>query len=69
MNALQTFISLNSRRIRSWLSMVAHLLKLGDIDFHTLAMSGHLRKNNWIKLYTKKLENLFVHKWNKERNT
>ena len=49
--------------------MVAHLLKLGDIDFHTLAMSGHLRKNNWIKLYTKKLENLFVHKWNEERNT
>ena len=33
--------------------MVAHLLKLGDIDFNTLTMSRDLKKNTWIKLYTK----------------
>ena len=48
--------------------MVAHLLKLGDIDFSSLTMSRDLRKNSWIKLYTRKLENLFVQKWNEERN-
>ena len=31
-------------------------------------MSRDLRKNSWIKLYTRKLENLFVQKWNEERN-
>ena len=48
--------------------MAAHLLKLGDIDFSNLTMSRDLRKNSWIKLYTRKLENRFVKKWNEERN-
>ena len=48
--------------------MVAHLLKLGDIDFSNLTKSRDLRKNSWIKLYTRKLESLFVQKWNEERN-
>ena len=68
MNAKHTSISLNSRRVRSWFSMVTHLLKLGDIDFSNLTMSRDLRKNSWIKIYTRKLENLFVQKWNEERN-
>ena len=48
--------------------MAAHLLKLSDIDFSNLTMSRDLRKNSWIKLYTRKLENRFVQKWNEERN-
>ena len=60
MDALHTSISLNSRRVKSWFSTVAHLLKLGDSDFSNLTMSRDLRKNSWIKLYTRKLENLFV---------
>ena len=41
--------------------MAAHLLKLGDIDFSNLMMSRDLRKNSWIKLYTRKLE-IFLYK-------
>ena len=41
--------------------MVAHLLKLGDIDFNTLTMSRDLKKN------TPKIRKSFIHKWNEER--
>ena len=53
MNALHTSISLNSRRVRSWFSMFAHLLKLDDFDFNNLTVSRDLRKNSWIKLYSR----------------